>query len=171
MRETVVNVDEKACSQCRVVKSADEFYRNKANQTTGLSSACKDCLYRDKREYYKANAERLRRRSQQYRDENPELGRYIRRNSHLRRKYGISVQDYDDMLERQQGACAICEKSAEVVGKLFVDHDHATGLVRGLLCHTCNVGIGALKDSPELMLAAASYITEAQTENGIDKCS
>ena len=65
--------------------------------------------------------------------------------------YGMSLADYEAMLERQRGACAICKKSDEA---LCVDHCHACGKVRGLLCAKCNSALGFCNDSPEHLLAA-----------------
>ncbi len=80
-----------------------------------------------------------------------------RRNSHLMRKYDISLERYEQMLESQCGSCAICGGDNE--GRnLAVDHDHVTGAIRSLLCTQCNAGIGSLRDDPEVMLTAADYI-------------
>lgn len=92
--------------------------------------------------------------------------RYLDR--HLRRAYGITLDEYYRMLREQDGCCAICRaregrsKSGGV--RLHVDHDHATGTVRGLLCHACNCGIGYLADDPQRMHAAVRYIERAQRQ-------
>ena len=78
-----------------------------------------------------------------------------------KRLHGLSYRQYDTML-KQQGGCAICGKLADTDGKqLAVDHDHATGLVRGLLCTRCNRAIGAFEDSPYLLERAADYLRKA----------
>lgn len=79
------------------------------------------------------------------------------------KKFGITVEDYDKMLERQNGVCAICKRSPHVVlngaiKRLAVDHDHITGRVRGLLCDHCNRGMGLLRDSIETLEGAAEYL-------------
>lgn len=75
------------------------------------------------------------------------------------RKYGISVDEYDDLYSKQDGACAIRGKDNS--GKrLCVDHCHSTGNIRGLLCHRCNVGIGMFLDNTELLASAILYLTE-----------
>lgn len=63
------------------------------------------------------------------------------------------------MLAEQDGRCKICGQ----LKKLNVDHDHATGEVRGLLCHGCNVGIGFFRDSPELLRSAIDYLVRSTT--------
>ena len=69
--------------------------------------------------------------------------------------YGLSSTEYDFLLLIQHGNCAICERPMD---KPHVDHDHDTGFVRGLLCKTCNLGIGHLKDDPNLLRAGAVYL-------------
>ena len=72
----------------------------------------------------------------------------------LQRKYGIGVADYDEMLVAQDGRCPIC-KEYEV---LVVDHDHATGKVRALLCDRCNRALGVVQDSPKLLRSLAEFV-------------
>ena len=81
------------------------------------------------------------------------------RDSLLKRCFGITLEEYGKMLENQGDVCAICGGSPDAKGKEFaVDHDHNTGKIRALLCRGCNVGIGNLKDDPELLEKAAAYI-------------
>ncbi len=70
--------------------------------------------------------------------------------------YGISYETYKEMVEVRAGHCDICKRIP--AGKLHVDHDHTTGVVRGLLCGTCNRGIGSLGDSIELLASAMRYL-------------
>lgn len=81
-------------------------------------------------------------------------------NSQLR-QYGIKKAEYDEMLLSQAGVCAICHQPTnhKKHKRLSVDHDHATGKVRGLLCHTCNVGLGAFKDDVARLTAAIAYLS------------
>lgn len=78
--------------------------------------------------------------------------------------YGISIDEYERMLKEQRGVCACCGQSETYVhsnGKVYalsVDHDHATGKVRGLLCHACNRAIGLLGDSVDRLQAAIDYL-------------
>lgn len=75
----------------------------------------------------------------------------------LRKKYGISKAQYDEMLRKQSGTCAIC-KCHQRYQALAVDHCHKTGQVRGLLCVQCNRGLGRFFDSPLRLRNAAEYI-------------
>ena len=75
------------------------------------------------------------------------------------RSYGISVEDYEEMLESQGGGCYICGIGPSVRA-LDIDHDHRTGKVRGLLCSNHNRALGLLGDDPDLLLAAHTYLVK-----------
>lgn len=76
----------------------------------------------------------------------------------IRRKYGISLAQYEEMLAKQGGKCFICEKTEEQEGRrLAIDHCHDTNVVRGLLCGICNQAIGMFKHTPELIERAKLY--------------
>lgn len=90
-----------------------------------------------------------------------------RRNPHrskhydLKKSYGIGIEDYSDMLDRQEGKCAICRTAKARTPKgLCVDHCHKSKMVRGLLCDDCNRGIGIFKDDPALLRAAILYLEQ-----------
>ena len=93
---------------------------------------------------------------------NPEYQALHNRKSEYRRKYGITIEDYDRMLEEQNGRCAICrtDKPGGAGARFAVDHNHDTGNVRGLLCNNCNRGLGHLKDSVLLLEQAINYLNE-----------
>jgi len=94
-------------------------------------------------------------RSRRYRQRNPG----IRRFEHLRR-YNITRAQYEALEQKQGGRCAICRTGAPGSRRTLwcVDHDHRTGVVRGLLCFTCNVGIGAFKESRDVLVRAVAYM-------------
>jgi hypothetical protein len=102
-----------------------------------------------------------------HRVENPQYWR----ESFLRKRFGITLDQYNAKLSGQGGLCAICrkpgtEKRLGAIKNLAVDHCHETGKVRGLLCTACNTGIGKLMDSPEILRAAATYIERHQKPLG-----
>ena len=70
--------------------------------------------------------------------------------------YGISIEDYNKIYLKQKGQCAICGKSL----KLFIDHDHVTGIIRGLLCHKCNTALGLIEDSKEIAKRMVSFLSQ-----------
>lgn len=94
-----------------------------------------------------------------------ERARKPARAKHLLARYGLTVEEYDRMLENQNGVCAICQEPESAIGRggrvrpLAVDHDHDTGAVRGLLCNDCNSGLGRFDDDVTRMGAAIAYLT------------
>ena len=79
----------------------------------------------------------------------------------IKSQFGITIDDYETLLEKQKGLCAICGKSNNGARKYFtIDHDHETKKVRGLLCNQCNTGIGMLGDSAEIVIKAAAYLLQ-----------
>lgn len=115
------------------------------------------------REMRKAYAEKYRDKakaiSKQWYKDNKERAK----ETQYRWKYGISTEDVRAMKAAQNGVCAIClnpETATRrgVVRELCVDHDHDSGNVRGLLCKACNIAIGEMRDDPDRLLAAASYL-------------
>lgn len=96
------------------------------------------------------------------RNKTPERIRWMRQKD-LRRNFGMSVDDYQRMLDRQGGLCAICKMPESHVrnGKvkeLSVDHDHITGKVRELLCAECNHALGKVRESEKILLSMLEYI-------------
>lgn len=93
---------------------------------------------------------------------NPERDRVI----HLKKNYGLTSDDYDKLLEDQNGSCAICGRlptgGATSTRNLHVDHDHKTGKIRGLLCQKCNPALGQFNDEPALLRAAAAYLEKSR---------
>ena len=131
----------KKCSKCRNVKPESDFYRCKTNKT---SSYCKPCI-------------------KIYQDTRKEVTKEKSRDWHLKRKFGITQEDYKKILEEQNSLCAICgaDHYKEKKG-LYVDHNHETGEIRGLLCNNCNCGIGYLKDDVKLLNKAIKYISKGE---------
>lgn len=93
---------------------------------------------------------------------------WVKRDTYLKRYYGIDTKQYEDMLEKYNGGCYICGKTKKENGNryLSVDHDHSCcpsgkscgKCVRGILCDTCNRAVGLLQDNPENAMAVAQYI-------------
>ena len=137
--------DAKTCPHCGTNKSADEFYRNKNGR---LDSWCKECVKKDGKRYPRSQ-----------------------RNSWLKKAYGITLADYEAMLKAQGGCCAICH-TTKPTGKFrwfAVDHCHATGMVRGLLCHHCNHMIGSARDEIQRLENGIAYLREWSETPGATK--
>ena len=101
-----------------------------------------------------AQRARWRKNSRAYRERDPARHRAMVRRSLLRVRYGLTEGEFERMRNAQGGRCAICGS----VEALHVDHCHATGQVRGLLCGGCNSGIGRLRDDPELLMRGWEYL-------------
>lgn len=94
-------------------------------------------------------------RMRAWRKNNPRAAK----NADLKKAYGIAVDEYERMAARQNGRCAIC-KELPSRKALAVDHCHKSGMLRGLLCDTCNRALGLLKESPLVLQAAIEYVKE-----------
>jgi single-stranded DNA-specific DHH superfamily exonuclease len=118
----------------------------------------KEALHQQNRwkRYKEKNAEKVKLSQKLWYEANKE--RY--RENKLKRNYNITLDDYDKMLQEQNGCCAICFVKAEDERNkiLVVDHNHLTGEVRSLLCNGCNTAIGLLKENQEVILRAADYL-------------
>lgn len=85
----------------------------------------------------------------------------------IRRKYGITEDEFDALLAAQGGRCAICAREIDVADaslRPHIDHDHQTGAVRGVLCFTCNTALGKFRDSTDLLMAAVRYLEAAASK-------
>jgi hypothetical protein len=135
-RRTVQSVlTEKRCPRCEQTYPLDGFVINRSS-SRGIGG---DCLARHNTVVR----------------ENVEKNHGSTRNFHLRRRYDLTSYEVAKMVEEQGGKCAICqERAAE-----HVDHDHRTGIVRGILCFTCNVGLGNFRDDRDLLLKAHRYLS------------
>lgn len=118
---------------------------------------------RQHRSWYRNNRDKILVDAREYRIKNADHIREWRKRTGRRKwlkHYGLTVEQYEAMVQRQGNCCAICGNGPTIGKTLCVDHDHRTGKVRGLLCNTCNVGMGALKDDPELVWLAFAYLVE-----------
>lgn len=157
----------KRCPTCGVEKPHGEYGKNKS-RSDGLSFYCKPCLRARDAQWRAANphqAELNRERLSRLRIEDPD--RYF--DYLYRSKFGISLAEYEALLAGQGGGCAICGHQPQGDSpRLAVDHDHACcpgrrscgRCVRGLLCASCNNGLGRFKDSPALLRRALEYVTD-----------
>jgi hypothetical protein len=109
------------------------------------------------KKYRSEHMQEHRDREKRRRDADP--AKY--RESQLIKNFGITSDQYNALLLSQDGVCAICKRLCKSGRNLAVDHCHATGLVRGLLCTKCNTAIGALDEREDLMLSAIDYLKKA----------
>ncbi|MCA1841085.1 MAG: endonuclease VII domain-containing protein [Actinobacteria bacterium] len=124
---------QKRCSRCKETKSVDLFHRA---GRSGRQPYCKPCATAYERAKYPN-------------------GKPNRRRTYLKHKYGMTPESYTVMLEDQGGRCAIC---CTLPNRFVVDHNHANGKIRGILCDTCNRALGLLKDNADVLRKAAAYV-------------
>ena len=152
------------CSKCGKEKPLSEFHKYKRVKD-GRKSECKQCIKARSRKYRTEHADEIKARARRYRAEHRAEHAERRADYQLQYTFGITLADYDRMLEVQGGGCAICGMTPEEnKQRLAVDHNHETDVVRGLLCQGCNLGLGHFCDSLELTRAAALYL-EQHKEN------
>jgi hypothetical protein len=167
---------EKRCSKCCQFKSLDD-YHSSIGSSDGRQARCKPCKLEANRVWRQANKGKVAKSKKNYAFRNWEAirkhrreymaGRKVeateyRRRWNLAKRYGITIDQFTEMLDSQGGRCAVCGAEG---GRQVVDHDHETGMVRGILCVRCNVSIGGLGDSVEGLMLAVRYLEKAN-ENG-----
>ncbi len=160
----------KQCTKCNEIKPLTEFHNDKSKRD-GLRERCKDCRCKFPKVILKhcvACSDSFevsgRSKAQKY------CGVTCQK-VHIR--FGIDEYQYEDLLMRSDYKCAICsnpetniDKRTGKVYELSLDHDHKTGIVRGVLCTSCNAALGYFKDDISLMAKAIQYLNEAK-EGGI----
>ncbi len=127
----------KWCPSCESYLAIDDFVRNRS-ATDGIGAYCRPCSNAKAKE----SRDRVHGGSRHY---------------HLKRRYGLGADEVEAMLAEQNGVCPICERSLSVKDA-HVDHDHATGTVRAVLCFNCNGGLGQFRDDPNAVFRAAAYL-------------
>jgi len=130
------------CHKCGIEKEESDFYIFKPNKS-GLHYDCKTCMKLAKKNWDAKN------KGMYYIKHKERFGNYRRM-----KLYGITVDEYEELKQRQDGRCAICGRTQEQSGKslreLCIDHDHKTGRVRGLLCTRCNTMIAGIEHEDDI---------------------
>ena len=146
----------KYCRKCKLEKSESDFYFDK--RRSAIQGPCKKC--------------RISAASNDWRKANPLKRKESNFKTKLKTKYGLTLEGLIKLWEKQNKACAICLRpislnAKEKASKPHVDHCHVSGVVRGLLCLTCNTGLGMFGDSLDLLETAKQYLSRgASTVKG-----
>lgn len=154
----------KYCSGCNNTKELIEFHIDKSEKD-GHRFQCKICRNSKQRKYAKDNPGIIKTRNKEKKDSRKayyqsDRGIESSRRSHLKRKYNMTLEDYNKLSEQQAGRCKICnkEESSKKNKFLCVDHNHSTGKIRGLLCNTCNRALGLFQDDITILYNAFIYL-------------
>jgi hypothetical protein len=161
MTEEIEKINKESREKNRIKRNAQKKeYRNKNEEK----------LKEYQKEYYKNNRNKRIENTKEYRKNNPdkrkeydkrygERHRNEKKYLHIKKNYGITPEEHNLMVEKQNNCCAICGKHQnEIKTPLGVDHDHKTGKIRGLLCHKCNTILGYSNDEIQILLNAINYL-------------
>lgn len=136
----------KLCRDCGETKPLDEFH--KGTGSGRRQNRCKPCAVRRAYQWGRDNNDKFRRNQLRYA---------------LKKKYGLTPERVDALMDAQQGRCAICRDEL-LSSNTAIDHCHVNGNVRGLLCRQCNTGLGMFRDDPKRLRAAIRYLASSATE-------
>lgn len=142
MARPIQTTGTKVCTTCKVEKDINEFYLRGGNYSpNSRKSKCKECDKKRVAETY-------------WKDPS------VYQNNHLKRNYGITLNEYNQMLMEQGHRCKTCgtTEPGGKHGKFMVDHSHNTGEVRGLLCKSCNIALGEVGDNINTLQKMIEYL-------------
>ena len=145
----------RTCKKCGVSLDDSMFYiEKKSNGATRVRATCKTCMSSQKKGYYNKTRDYwIEKSSARSKSDAVVINRLIR-------SYGVDLAWFGYQYTKQGGLCLICKNAIEAKPSrsTHIDHDHATGVVRGILCQKCNMGLGHFNDSIDLLTKAAEYL-------------
>lgn len=161
----------KWCGSCETKKGLKEFHKDRT-KICGRASVCVPCAREKARRHYKQKGrpgdrdrKRISRQNRKYRRENRSAVKEYSRWYHIRRKYGLSKEQWYAIYDAQDGRCYICQRTEAQIRKskskyLTVDHCHTTGVIRGLLCGNCNMNVlPGIRENAQVAERIVSYLT------------
>lgn len=152
----------KICNKCHESKPLESFYKEKDTKD-GYRCACKKCRDNARERHRDANRAKYNTWHVQYMKEHPlsKIQKDQQTSRVMKCRYGITLDEYNSLLEKQGGHCALCKKRKNNKSgrRLAIDHCHKSGRIRGILCDGCNVSIHIL-ENPELYEKAIAYLTQ-----------
>jgi hypothetical protein len=148
----------KRCHKCKEFKDETEFYKDRTTKD-GLKNKCKECSGNGYKIYREKFPEKVKEDYKKWALNNKEKRKEYNKR-HSLKQYGITIEDYNNMLKEQDFKCAICKEEIKNVTQFDVDHCHLTGIVRGILCSNCNNGLGRFKDNIEVLKNAIKYLED-----------
>jgi hypothetical protein len=156
-------------SEARTHCNEGHALANNAYRTTSGALKCKTCHRVYRKRWEAKNPGRAAEARKRWRLANPAKHKATQRKwtvanprkvraKDLRRDFGISLEQYEELFEQQGGCCGICRRPCTGRPRLAVDHNHETDEIRGLLCRACNTALGLLGDSAQTLTAALAYL-------------
>lgn len=139
----------KVCTRCKIEQPITNFYvaNSKAhnnNPVSGYKCRCKKCVLLTNKEYYETEKGYKKKIEKAWKENG----------------INITVEEYNALLKKQNGVCAICGVTANSNGtRLCVDHCHTTGVIRGILCHNCNTTLGRVNDDISILQKCIEYLS------------
>lgn len=154
-------METKICCRCKSIFSLKYFSRDSGNKD-GLRSYCRACQKEYKKKYLENNKQKVKKAAKKYREKNKKESY---RWDNIWQKYRLRENDFNALMEEQNGLCKICEKK---LVSPHIDHCHITEKVRGVLCANCNTGLGKLGDTSESLYKAYLYLKNFEESNEKD---
>ena len=148
-------MEQKQCTTCEEFKGFEAFPKGKQRKdgSYALRPVCKVCTVKHNLQVYHDKGGKQKQKQRSFKNN--------------LKKYGITPEDYQRLFDEQKGKCKICGSTESFRNgssyNLFVDHDHSTNKVRGLLCHNCNAGLGHFRDNEGYLNKAIEYLNENRT--------
>src|SRR6266849_488145 len=147
----------KKCTTCGKEKPLEEFHKTK-NHKDGRHQKCKACAKIYTAFRYKEKREEILAKNLIWKNNNRERHRWLNKNNKYQKRYGITIDQKVELIKAQNNKCMICLQDMGLFSKAFVDHDHKTRKVRGILCDSCNRGIANFKVNTDLLQSAIRYL-------------
>lgn len=137
----------KTCNECGKILPITNFYKQKGGGQ-GVRGRCKQCVAKYD------NHPDIAAKRKKFRTDNP----YYGKDYYLQRNYGVDLSWFENKLNEQNNKCGLCSKSRTPQARFAVDHDHATGKLRDVLCGRCNLFLGHIEANPDLAGLALAYL-------------
>ncbi len=154
MRIVYMSEETKICVKCETEQPIGDF---RIRAKSGLRrTECITCTRKYKKQWVAENYQHHLDWNRAWREKHAEKLYWLKRSHHLKRKFGITLEQYEELKRQQGGKCAICRERVPDV----VDHDHETKEIRGLLCHPCNKGLGMFRENGLTLVNAALYLAK-----------
>lgn len=166
------SITEKKCSSCKEIKDISLFHKDRSTKD-GFGWRCTPCKKIESRDFYEKNKIKIKETQRRYQENNSEKYAEMQKKSqnkyyknsinkikdrYLKSNYGITKEEYEAMLSKQGGVCAVCGNTNRDGRMLSVDHDHTSGKIRELLCQYCNASLGMARDDIGILEKLRLYL-------------